>query len=1219
MFKKKRINNDNSIKEYEPIVFINKPATSYSQDVVGFKSQIETIHQAIENGANMIGVAADYGTGKSTISDILISDVLSNERKYSSIRINMWDSISDKTDDGVSELTKSFLYQLANGNNDVDSVSKLSRYASKRMSKNFNSISFSTISNKLWKSGLFATIMYAIYRIFSQDSLSFITENNKNFFELIKDIHPVFLIGAIGALIYGIMDTSIAFSSWNKTNDNHLEINDVFELYDEISTKLVENSNYNKQIIFIEDLDRVPDKKSVKIFLKELYRFQNSVSKEVKEQFVFIVAIKPEALLLAPSEKSRPFEHLYSKVFDVTINLKPIHFADYESALLAMLDKNNEAKIKLERLIGEQISEKHLPKSFDWILIGENLTLRDLKDRLNHAISIMVSLKNKNYKEVSNISFTACTAVSYLESAFSIEFYELVQKEEKFEAFIRNSYPIKNGSSENKTDDLIATFKDVFGETVFTEEFIKVLCNLVLDNILDDDFRMYFYTYPDNSYVKTVDEKDVCNLIKLPTVFNNFEHLDEKVERIFKNRPNSIVVDTINNINTEETYPLVLLLNCKLFEIAVTHNVDQALELLCNYTLKLETPDDKILQYLTVVNNSPLLNKQEFISKFVEKILACISNETWNEDDIIKLRKNILIAFSYDNLSFKKLFINSEIDIPLLTEEEMTEIETISTILRLTNTELISKDSDYIFKAINKSKLLEQDVEIAIEVYKALIRNVDVDEYVGNLLLDFLDVNHMLDFELFDIILKNTKSDVEICKYVNSFDAESLPIEYLSGLNKRAISNGLNENILIRLKENDLYISYLLTKTPLNQIDDIEYMDENVSKNILASCDAILNKDKDVFVSLRHNIIKKSQQVYNVYSSIFQAPYPVITKDELNTFDNFSNAIICIDGSQLNINNCDFVWEYCNQDLRSSDECSKIFDYLFNPQYTDTMVRDSITANKIFYSFDFNKIKFSELSEEEKETSISYLKTFLKLTEVNEALKCMYHTYTLIPSLEKIVQGAGLADKYIELLNKLKMVTATSINWFKTIIVKVALCPEITSRLYEEGIYTNYVIGKSLYENKLLYDKELLSIEEYFNIYIKYNSMFEIMSNNQEFIRDIVDNGLYKKLTDVTLIKPLFKIPQTIEIMQFIWPILSGNMYDEYIMSIPEISTLNDSKAIKEFLCISENMDKLNSYQLKNKIDHLLWDDHKTHKKQFNVAWNKVWKPTLGKLDNHLL
>lgn len=218
MFKKddNRV-DDNITKEYDPIVFINKPANSYSQDVVGFKSQIETIYQSIENGANMIGVIADYGTGKSTISDILISEVLNNEHQYSVIRINMWDSISNKPNNNdISDLTKSFLYQLANGNNDANGISKLSRYISKRMSKNFNTISFSTISTKLWKSGIGAAILYALYRVFSQENVGFLSENSNIFLKVAKDFHPFFIVLAVVAVVYGILDTSIAFSNWKR-------------------------------------------------------------------------------------------------------------------------------------------------------------------------------------------------------------------------------------------------------------------------------------------------------------------------------------------------------------------------------------------------------------------------------------------------------------------------------------------------------------------------------------------------------------------------------------------------------------------------------------------------------------------------------------------------------------------------------------------------------------------------------------------------------------------------------------------------------------------------------------------------------------------------------------------------------------------------------------------------------------------------------------------
>ena len=130
--------------------------------------------------------------------------------------------------------------------------------------------------------------------------------------------------------------------------------------------------------------------------------------------------------------------------------------------------------------------------------------------------------------------------------------------------------------------------------------------------------------------------------------------------------------------------------------------------------------------------------------------------------------------------------------------------------------------------------------------------------------------------------------------------------------------------------------------------------------------------------------------------------------------------------------------------------------------------------------------------------------------------------------------------------------------------------------------------GKSLYEQELIYDKNLLNVEQYLDMYIHRQCMFDIMSKKQEFIQDIAKTGLYKQIDNVILIKPLFCLPQTADMMKFIWPMLSENEYSEYLMSIPEIATLDDSKNIKVFLCIDENMDKLGSYQLHDKIDHLL-------------------------------
>ena len=276
-------------------------------------------------------------------------------------------------------------------------------------------------------------------------------------------------------------------------------------------------------------------------------------------------------------------------------------------------------------------------------------------------------------------------------------------------------------------------------------------------------------------------------------------------------------------------------------------------------------------------------------------------------------------------------------------------------------------------------------------------------------------------------------------------------------------------------------------------------------------------------------------------------------------------------------------------------------------------------AKKIFYALDFGKIKFSSMEENHKELAISYVSVLLELNNPSEALNCMKHLRTLIPTLEKTLQASQLINDYINFLNTLGQYTNTSIEWLENINLNVSLCPAITDQLYSRKKYINYVIGKSLYDQNLIYDKSLLDIEQYVDMYINKQCMVNIMSTDQEFIQDIANMGLYKQLTDVRLIKPLFYIPQTVDMMEFIWPMLSGEGYKEYLMSIPKISTLNDSKAIKNFLCIEENMDKLGSYQLRDKIYQLLWDDHKTHKREFNSTWNKRWKNNLKTVETHLL
>ena len=143
--------NNNQTNSIKPIVFVNNPINNKDNDVVGFDSQVDTIESAIVNGATMIGVVADYGAGKSSVTEMLSNKITKRDKprkKYPKpIVVNMWDCLQNKSNDSISseisDLTKSFLFQLANGKS-----RKLASYINKRLSSNYGLLSLGV--NSRW-------------------------------------------------------------------------------------------------------------------------------------------------------------------------------------------------------------------------------------------------------------------------------------------------------------------------------------------------------------------------------------------------------------------------------------------------------------------------------------------------------------------------------------------------------------------------------------------------------------------------------------------------------------------------------------------------------------------------------------------------------------------------------------------------------------------------------------------------------------------------------------------------------------------------------------------------------------------------------------------------------------------------------------------------------------------------------------------------------------
>lgn len=262
---------------------------------------------------------------------------------------------------------------------------------------------------------------------------------------------------------------------------------------------------------------------------------------------------------------------------------------------------------------------------------------------------------------------------------------------------------------------------------------------------------------------------------------------------------------------------------------------------------------------------------------------------------------------------------------------------------------------------------------------------------------------------------------------------------------------------------------------------------------------------------------------------------------------------------------------------------------------------------------------FKDLDVENKERCIDFVSNALDLTTPVNCIACMKHLNSLVPSLELTIQNDGYNQEYISLLNNLSDYTDVSIEWLKSIELRDALITKLTDKLKEQACYKNYIIGKSLFDKTLYFDLNILGIDEYFEIYINNQSMFDIISNSKKFIESVVSAKLYENITTTAFIIPLYKLPQNIELINYIWTLLNSDQKKDYIISMVELASEADSVLFQKFLCTSENIEVLGSYELKDKILTLLWESQKTHKRNFKTEWNRRWKDELKEIPEHLL
>lgn len=1203
--------------EKQPLVFVNQPINDSDHDIVGFSAQVDTICEAISHGSTMICIAADYGTGKSSLTKLLSHSVTRKPLCYPApIKINMWDCLLESKNNGgesraagqeVSELTRSFLYQLSSGN---EKNHHFSSYINKRLSRNYGNISLSTGSFKFWWCFGFAALFYTAYNVCSNSKVKFDRVVQQewllNALKIGQAFNPVLLSIAGIFLVWGIIHTCIVFSHWKTQNARETEVNDVFDVYAQVIDH-IKPKRKKKQLIIVEDLDRIVEKSVIIGFLKELYRFQSSMQRYA-DQFVFVVSIKPEAVLTDQGQQMKfDDDHVYSKLFDLIVPLKPIHYDDYDSILLELFKRDPDAKKRLEALTGETIDSNILPKSFDWIKRGNNLTLRDLKDRLNHAVMIMLMTAQRHYQVKTAVTFEACAAVTYLESQYPSDYHKLIQSEKAFARLMSNSVGIinSNDGTAEIMQELENDFQRQFSSTPFNADFISDICTLICNGVFNYDFRMYFYTYPSGSHIKTTEERELCDMLLMPTKFHDYSSLGRITDAVYTvggTNENNIVTAIIAGL---EAYPEVVLMDKTLLRIACEHNWREAAAAANRYMIKPMALDEYAVNFWTRVHDVEFSDKNSFVKNLITYLIASFSIP----EDIVLTRGYIIRAYGKDILTFKQLFFKSSAKIiPQISAEELSLIEDVSVAIELIDPDNLTADNfGYISELLCREPLSEATLDRALGI---IYRYYSVEpEGYGTVALQFLDTNHYIDSTLFKSACGNCDANV-LLKYLNALDPDQFPDAYYDDIEARGFTCGLSFDILVCLAARKYYRCILLAASASK---DFTFLDNSLgdAKNILEDCVWLCENDIQSFISIRwHLCVELGDQRY---FDLYFAPFPLITEGEYISFSNTFDAIRCVDAAAINEDNYMDVLGFLHKRSYDYDEVMFLIRQLFDPErYSRPDAFDKKLLGEIVNDMDYSIIQIRQLSCEDRETVYAFMRpAFVTLKLAND--KCLRQLNCLIPSVEK----ALVADDdscYEELVRDLDEFTPYTLKWMSENYITIALSEKLSLALKENNDFENYITSSVLREQNMIID-ETIPREKYRNVYIHVGEMYTIMSDHWDFLEGLQNKEslqeLLKAKNSDDLITPIYKVPQHSEFFTFMltgkFPVATKTAY---LDAMGKFASEQDSRNFQLLICKPEHIELVGNHKRYWKLWNNFWLP--THKSQFTRAWNKRWDTELG-------
>lgn len=1171
----KEIIDKKDIGEVENLTYLNKPIAGEGQDGIGISPYVDNVESAIRNGASLIAVVSQFGTGKSSIMEMLKKRYFGREtidgiryvREYH--EVNMWSVLKQGEGNTGIELHKSFLYQLISS---VDSTK--GEYVSKRMSTNYGLFRLSLDSFGKACMGVGAVILWIVGValkwaqpvILKWDLMSKTT---------VKALPIILMMVAFAMLIYVALRSEMVFST--KESEKRVRLIDENELIQLYRNYILQPIRWKKRlrkskhyVVFVEDLDRSNSKEKIYNFLKELrkYYLADDASKQYRNRVTFVVNIMPESLLQDGGNIKCNEGFIYDKIFDYMVSLNRVNIDNYDSVLDQLILEKREELERIGLSVGANNNVHTIP-GMQWIILGHNVSIRQVKARLNDAILTYHSIYTKfdvpNGKSFAD--FSRCAMVAYLRSEYPKDFYKLTDEDMKeiYEDFVRTIY-------ETEGDAVDAW---VESHNHLSKTFLKEIYGLMEKHLIDGNYRIYFNNYPMESHLYTVDEEWVRDII----IFDEYETFAGMEGELLKE--NNARLDKVLKDNSDA---VAQALDDFFQRMGVLPNVAWVSVALWNHCM--ENREEQLLHTLTLYFEGQISVNDQckiFIQSLMDRTqgVAMLGRALGQKTDklLYDVRKLLITSYAERIQDVKALFVIS--GAPITTEEldEMGKIP-IEKVVVLLPDDIAEVDVEVLKTLCHRllDELQPDGLKKRAFFFERVALIYDTEEF-NEPFIRYVRItktyHHSIIKHLWERLRSGGISEGDMISVMNEIPPEQMMLDDFMALDEMDDVSQMNPALVTAIRQQGLVFAYarLILGEKYRRID---FTKDEIDKIINERLEWFFENQWEMFYRFRLWLCESMKNDILQYKALFFSPYPQILQDEIYNVTNLRIALQLFDVANWTDSTTEtFAW-YCNRKFRTSNEAFAIFQFLGRLLDEDT--------KSVFEQFNLQKVKFSGMSSGKKEVIVELLRNPLELDEPMNNIVFQQRVGCLVPALERELleamnggtsQSREVERAYVKLVNGMGALSKATYGIISKMNTIYGYNDIVNEQLWMHKRYRYYVVSKIQWLGR--FEIEHDKLEELWETYVGllktgdgFTSTRATMYKNREFLQMLMERHTYEELPEEGMLA-LAKIPQNPDVMKYV----VDNYGSEVVISyFSTIMGFEDKTAAKAFVKLMKEYPK---------------------------------------------